>query len=223
MSGILRTLAKKLLPKPIIHRLKTIKSRYFSNVRKHIKGKNNIIVTACNVSLKNVTFTIRGNDCNFILHANVVFIEGGSVASCGHNTCFEIKENTYVGQAHFTVLEDNSKIIIGKDCILSGNIEIRTGGSHLIFDKITGERINFAKDVTINDHVWISANCKILKGVTIPKDVIVGFSSVVTKSFEESNVIIAGVPARIVKRGIGWSNEHCPPFNIISGDFEYEK
>jgi hypothetical protein len=60
MSGLLRTIAKKLLPKPIIHSQKTIKSRYFSNVRKHIKGKNNVIATACNVSLKNVTFDITG-------------------------------------------------------------------------------------------------------------------------------------------------------------------
>ena len=33
---------------------------------------------------------------------------------------------------------------------------------------------------------------------------IVGWGSIVTKEFNEPNVIIAGIPAKIVKRGINW-------------------
>ncbi len=44
----------------------------------------------------------------------------------------------------------------------------------------------------------------ILKGATIFDNSIVAFGSIVTKSFTETNVIIAGIPAKIVKTNINW-------------------
>ena len=42
------------------------------------------------------------------------------------------------------------------------------------------------------------------KGVSIKQDTIIGTGSVVTKPFDESNVVIAGTPAKIVKRNVVW-------------------
>ena len=44
-----------------------------------------------------------------------------------------------------------------------------------------------------------------MKGVNIEDNCVIGSSSLVNKSFKESNVIIAGVPAKIIKRDIEWS------------------
>ena len=44
----------------------------------------------------------------------------------------------------------------------------------------------------------------ILKGVTIGDNCIIGAGSIVTKPFDKGNVIIAGVPAKIVKENINW-------------------
>ena len=44
-----------------------------------------------------------------------------------------------------------------------------------------------------------------MKGVTVKDNCVIGSSSLVNNSFEESNVIIAGVPAKIIKRNIEWS------------------
>lgn len=46
--------------------------------------------------------------------------------------------------------------------------------------------------------VWIGNNVFIKEGIEIGNNVIIGANSVVTKSFE-SNIIIAGCPAKIVK------------------------
>jgi acetyltransferase-like isoleucine patch superfamily enzyme len=54
------------------------------------------------------------------------------------------------------------------------------------------------KQVTIGQDVWIGANCIILPGVEIGSGSVVAAGSVVTKSFP-SGVIVAGVPARIIK------------------------
>ena len=58
---------------------------------------------------------------------------------------------------------------------------------------------------------WVSLRTLSPQGLSIaPKNVkiadnsIVGWGSIVTKEFNEPNVIIAGIPAKIVKRGINW-------------------
>ena len=56
------------------------------------------------------------------------------------------------------------------------------------------------KSVSLGDNVWLGANAIVLPGVSISgSNVIIASGAIVTKSFEESNVIIAGNPARIIK------------------------
>jgi acetyltransferase-like isoleucine patch superfamily enzyme len=54
--------------------------------------------------------------------------------------------------------------------------------------------------IVIGDDCWLGAGSTILPGVTLGNHVVVAAGAVVTKSFEEDDVILAGVPARIVKR-----------------------
>ena len=55
------------------------------------------------------------------------------------------------------------------------------------------------RPVVIGDDVWIGAGAKILKGVTIGDRAIVGAAAVVTSSVAP-DVVVAGNPARVVKR-----------------------
>lgn len=49
--------------------------------------------------------------------------------------------------------------------------------------------------------MWIGANSLILGGVNITgNNVVIAAGSVVTKSFSESNVVLAGCPAKIIKQ-----------------------
>lgn len=52
--------------------------------------------------------------------------------------------------------------------------------------------------ITIDDDVWIGANCIITAGVTIGKGAVVAAGSVVTKDVLP-NSIVAGVPAKLIK------------------------
>jgi acetyltransferase-like isoleucine patch superfamily enzyme len=54
------------------------------------------------------------------------------------------------------------------------------------------------KGVKIGNDVWIACGVRILDGVTIGNGVVIAAGSVVTKSFPD-NVVIAGVPAKIIK------------------------
>ena len=53
--------------------------------------------------------------------------------------------------------------------------------------------------VTIEDDVWIGANCQILKGVTIGVRSVIGAGSVVTKSIP-ADCIAAGNPCKVIRR-----------------------
>ena len=98
-----------------------------------------------------------------------------------------------------------SKIIISDNVTLSPFVRIFTGGYdlHTILNGMKNkvEQNHVAYDVYIGENCWIGHSSIILPGVKLTgKNVIVGAGSVVTKSFSESNVLIAGNPAVIKKK-----------------------
>lgn len=64
--------------------------------------------------------------------------------------------------------------------------------------------INYDKEIIIGNNVWIGARSFILKGVTIADGSIIGANTTVTRSFQETNSIIAGNPTKIIKKNIQW-------------------
>ena len=55
------------------------------------------------------------------------------------------------------------------------------------------------KPIKIGDYCWIGMNSLVLAGVELGPSTIVGGGSIVTKSFPEGYVVIAGNPAKIIK------------------------
>ncbi len=177
------------------------------NVKFEIKGNNNQILIEEGSVLKNVRFFIRGDNHTVHIGKNCRFANGSLIWFEDNNCSLIIGDNTLVEDVHFAITEPFSKIVIGKNCMFSHEIDIRTGDSHSIIDKISKKRINYAKNITIGDYVWIAADCKILKGVSIPDNCVIGTSTVVTKSIKDENSISVGNPAKIVKKNIEWKVE----------------
>lgn len=104
---------------------------------------------------------------------------------------------------HIAATEGES-ITIGNDCMFSGDIEIRNGDSHSIIEANTQKRINWAKPVIIEDHVWLTAHVRVLKGSIIPHHSIIANSCVVSKILKEPYSIYGGSPIRSLKTNIDW-------------------
>ncbi len=87
-------------------------------------------------------------------------------------------------------------IIIGNDSGLGANSHLYDTDFHPV-----GWRINThvkSSPITIGNHVWVSSNCIILKGVKLANDTVVGAGSIVTSSTSEG-CVIAGKKAEYIR------------------------
>ena len=168
-------------------------------------GTGNSIFIESGSVLRNCTFNIFGNSNRIRIGANVIAINAVFYIEDNNNE-IKVGDNTNIcGNTEFACME-GTKIHVGKECLFSSGIHIRTGDSHSVVD-FEGKRINPSKDINIGDHVWIGQRVTILKGVTVPEDCIIGIDSVVTKKFDEKHIAIAGNPAKTIKHSISWDNK----------------
>ncbi len=86
-------------------------------------------------------------------------------------------------------------IILGKNFLFAPNVQI-ISSNHNQKEK---KKHEYATSIEIGDNVWIGANTIVLPGVKIGSNSIIAAGSVVTKSFTESNIVIAGNPAKKIK------------------------
>lgn len=93
-------------------------------------------------------------------------------------------------------------IRIGKHTSIGGNVKIFDHDFHPVDAQERLEHPNEGmktKPVDIGENVFIGCNCIILKGTVIGNNCVVGAGAVVSGKFED-NCVIAGNPAKIVRR-----------------------
>ncbi|MDR2193964.1 MAG: acyltransferase [Treponema sp.] len=176
------------------------------NVVFDIRGNGNMIHLSENVILNDTSIRIYGNGNKIYLKENMAVESNIMILMEGNENYLEIGKKTTLLAVNF-VLADGSRIILGDDCMCSYDVHFRTSDQHSIIDGGGGGRINWEKDIIIKDHVWFCANTRIQKGVTIAHETVVGLGAIVTKPILEPNVVVAGNPAKIVKKNINWLRE----------------
>lgn len=202
------------------------------NILNHIRLKNRLCAKGCKVSMgisvinglkiinhgcgnevtvgdfvriKNSTIVIRGNhnkitikDRAYLNQVEFCMEDSGNEISIGERT-------SLCGKTHLATIE-GTKIVIGDRCLFSSDLHFTTGDSHSIVD-LQGERINPSKDIVIEDHVWIGTKVTCLKGVYISEDSIVAATTTLNKEYKTKNVIIGGVPGKVIKTDVNWAAE----------------
>lgn len=177
---------------------------YIKKSKVRVYGVNNTVDFGDTCFLEGLQIYINGND-NYIKLGRRVYAKGVEFHIEDSNNQLLIGDHTsFNGYSHLALTE-GKKIEIGKDCMFSSNVMIRTGDSHSIIEVESRKRINEAMDVVIGEHVWLGNQVILLKGADIGANSLVGSGAVVTSRFEERNIIIAGNPAKIIKRGIDWN------------------
>lgn len=171
-----------------------------------INGRDNQVVIEQGVRLNNVKIAVSGHNNKLVIHKGAEFHDGGRIRLRDKSNQLEIRENCSIGYCFFAVEDFNCKVIVGKDCLFSNNIIVRTSDSHSILN-YADERINRGNDVIIGDRVWVGYGVTILKKSVIEDDCVIGTQSVVAGAHIPKGCIAAGNPARVVKEGVHWRKE----------------
>ena len=180
-----------------------IDAKYIWKSSISIKGSNNVVTIAKAKMIRNLHIKIFGNN-NKIHIANECQIKAGVIWIEGESNDCVIGEQTTIEAADFYLTEKFTKIEIGSDCMLADSIVFRTGDSHSILEMHTNRILNTAGSIVIGDHVWVGQGVTMLKNSFVGSGSVIGTRSLVCKSFEDENVILAGVPAKKIKSGIRW-------------------
>ncbi|MFJ7975823.1 sugar O-acetyltransferase [Peribacillus sp. NPDC096379] len=92
--------------------------------------------------------------------------------------------------------QDRGGIRIGDGSMIGMNVTIATLNHGL---SVETRNTTYPSPVVIGENVWIGSSATILPGVTIGDKSVVAAGAVVTKDVPE-NTIVAGVPAKIIKK-----------------------
>lgn len=117
------------------------------------------------------------------------------------NRWFAKRGVNFTGEGNYWInsniaINEPHLITIGANTTIAGNVELVTHDNSI--SKVIKGSTDLCGKITIGENCFIGARSVILYGVTISDCVIVAAGSIVTKSIEESGVIVAGNPAKIV-------------------------
>lgn len=99
------------------------------------------------------------------------------------------------------IILDCGAVTIGNNCLMAPNVQIYTA-HHPLDAKHRKDDEHYYElntPVTIGNNVWIGGQAVINPGVTIGDNSVIGAGSIVTKDVP-ANVVVAGNPARIIRR-----------------------
>ena len=184
--------------KKVFNHIRTFKNRR-EFAMNSVHASDLVVRFTSHCSAQNKYDIVIGKRCE--IKGQLFSFEGGKIL-IGNNVFMNY--NSFIGSME--------AVTIGNDVIIATNVRIFDNNNHptsptqremMSHNDFYGELWTWKyaehKPVVIGDNVWIGEFSAILKGVTIGKGSIVASHSVVTKDVPPY-VIVAGNPARVVKR-----------------------
>jgi len=147
-----------------------------------------------------VVLDAKGATNRGIVIGNGVFLGRGTILSCKDGD-ITLGDHTNIG-FHCEVFSASS-VTVGRHGLFAAYTYL-VGGGHEFerADVPVLDQGRSSRGITLGDNVWLGTGTKVLDGVRIGRDVVVGAGAVVTDDLPDG-VVAVGVPARVVRRRDG--------------------
>lgn len=173
-------------------------------IRINFSGSNNSVTIYEDTKFSNCSISLISN-MTIEIHKSIFGIV--NLRIFGNQSKIKIGRNFSCWGVEIRCHEQETAVFIGNECMFAEEILIYPTDVHTIFDQLTGEILNLGRPIVVGNHVWCGRGVTILKGGKISDDSVIASQSLITSTFKESNVIVGGSPAKVLKTGINWSRE----------------
>ncbi len=171
----------------------------------------------------NITYLDEKSSDKIIIHKSIdvhnalIDVRGTTTTQGISISIFGNNASVITGQSSFNKAiincGGNSEVRFGNDCVAS-NVFIMQPDQHHIFGLHDHKRINKGKNIHVGNHVWLGREAMILGGAEIPDGCVVGARAITSHKFTEKNCIIAGNPAKVIRRDVIWARD------VIEKDYD---
>lgn len=158
----------------------------------------------------------------------LVRLKDGAVWNCKngcrlvYNSVLEVHENALLDTGFFymnsySVIVCTKHITIGEDVWMGRNIIIYDSDYHQIRNS-SGQMTNHSKPVVLGNHVWLTNQVMVMKGVHIGEGAVITPFSVIKKDIPANCLAGNKYNVEVFKNDINWSSERVTDWGYIEGD-----
>jgi acetyltransferase-like isoleucine patch superfamily enzyme len=145
----------------------------------------------------NCVLDAKGEDNEGIFIGNGVFVGRNSILSCKNGSIY-LKDHVNIG--FNCEIMSASSVTIGEKTLIAAYTYIIGGGhEYSLIDKAVLDQGRTSRGVELGNSVWLGAGVKVLDGVKIGHNTIIGAGAVVTKDIPENSIAV-GNPAQVKKK-----------------------
>lgn len=152
---------------------------------------------------------IGGDDAVVFIDQNVKLTAGEMY--CGAESTVVLHGPVTATRCAIIDARNGGSIVAGPDQLWAANVYVATDDMHRLEDRATGERINpFGAHIRIGSHVWLGRDAVITGHSDVGDGVVVGQLSMVRGQKIADHAAVAGIPARVVRENVGWTEADTP-------------
>lgn len=129
-----------------------------------------------------------------------------------------IGDGSRFGRFNLIAVCTGDSIELGNSCLTARNVTIMSKDGHPIFDVNTREQINYKEscNLRVGNHVWCGNGVTIMSECDIGRNCMIGANSFIRNKKFANNCMIAGNPARIIRRDITWNRSQVNSIDEIN-------
>lgn len=130
---------------------------------------------------------------------------------CGGGSSIVLNGRTTATRCAILDARNGGSILAAPDQLWAADVYLATDDMHRLEDAATGERLNpYGAHIRLGSHVWLGRDAIVTGNVEVGSGAVVGMRSMVRNQDVPPRTAVAGVPARVIRKDIVWTEDDAP-------------